>query len=233
MTSSNPSGGEPLDWTAYLRIVSHYEACLDRHGDSHRGVDWPRAEDVEIRHRVMLELIEPEQRDQEVSLLDFGCGAAHLFEFLRRSSLGRIRYSGLDISQKFVALSRRKYPEIDFFCVDVLRDPDQLPRFDYIVLNGVFTEKRDLSFEAMFDYFKRVLRVVFERADCGVAFNVMSSHVDWENDGLFHLPFDTLARFVTSELTRNFSIRNDYGLYEYTTYLYKERLSQRSRARGS
>ena len=45
--------------------------------------------------------------------------------------------------------------------------------------------------------------------------------VDWEKDFLFHLPLDTLAFFLTKELTRNFIIRNDYGLYEYTVYLYK------------
>jgi hypothetical protein len=38
---------------------------------------------------------------------------------------------------------------------------------------------------------------------------------------LFHLPFDTLASFLTSELTRNFVFRNDYGLYEYTAYVYR------------
>jgi len=55
----------------------------------------------------------------------------------------------------------------------------------------------------------------------GVAFNVMSKHVDWERDDLFHLPFDTLARYLIASLTRNFVIRSDYGLYEYTTYIYR------------
>ncbi len=55
-----------------------------------------------------------------------------------------------------------------------------------------------------------------------MAFNVMSKHVDWEREDLFHLPFDTLAEFLKKELTRNFVFRNDYGLYEYTTYVYRE-----------
>jgi len=49
----------------------------------------------------------------------------------------------------------------------------------------------------------------------------MSKHVDWEREDLFHLPFDVLARFLTRMVTRNFVIRNDYGLYEYTTYVYR------------
>jgi len=63
---------------------------------------------------------------------------------------------------------------------------------------------------------------VFSHAAIGIAFNVMSKHVDWERDDLFHLPFDTLAEFLEEHLTRNYVFRNDYGLYEYTTYAYQQ-----------
>jgi hypothetical protein len=75
----------------------------------------------------------------------------------------------------------------------------------------------------MFSYFKQLVRRVFAHATVGMAFNVMTKHVDWEREDLFHLPFDTLAEFLKKELTRNFVFRNDYGLYEYTTYVYQER----------
>jgi hypothetical protein len=45
--------------------------------------------------------------------------------------------------------------------------------------------------------------------------------VDWERDVLFHLPFDAAAAFVSSALSRRFVFRSDYGLYEYTTYVYR------------
>jgi|SRR5215213_2826487 len=204
----------------YFSIVSHYETCLDRYGDSHLGVDWPRAEDVNKRYRVMLDVIRP--AEQTVSLLDFGCGAAHLNEYIREQRLDHIEYAGLDLSEKFVRLSQSKFPGNRFFCLDLLDENASLPVFDYIVLNGVFTEKRELSFDEMLSYFKRLVARVFEHAKIGIAFNVMSKHVEWERDDLFHLPFDTLAAFLTGELTRNFVFRNDYGLYEYTTYVYHE-----------
>ena len=206
----------------YLRIVSHYEACLEQHGDSHLGVDWPKADDVSKRHRVMLEVIKPESRNEEVSLLDFGCGAAHLNEYILQQGLKNIEYSGLDLSEKFVSLSQSKFPDNQFYCLDLLDDNASLPEFDYIVLNGVFTEKRELSFAEMSAYFERLIARVFAHAREGIAFNVMTKHVDWERNDLFHLPFDTLAEFLKKELTRNFVFRNDYGLYEYTTYVYRE-----------
>jgi SAM-dependent methyltransferase len=157
----------------------------------------------------------------EVSLLDFGCGAAHLFEFIENTGLQHIKYSGLDVSEKFVELSRRKFPQVEIYQADVLEIETRLPQFDYIIMNGVFTEKRELSFEEMWEYFCKMLTVVFALADKGVAFNVISKAVDWEREDLFHVSADLLIDFLTKKLTRNFILRNDYGLYEFTTYIYK------------
>jgi SAM-dependent methyltransferase len=204
----------------YLSIVSHYEDCLDRYGDSHLGVDWPDASDVVKRYDVMLEVIRSESRPLKVSLLDFGCGAAHLNEYIVEQKFDHIEYAGLDLSEKFVRLSQTKFPTNKFFCLDLLDQDASLPDFDYILMNGVFTEKRELSFDEMLSYFTQLVPRVFAHARIGISFNVMSKQVDWEREDLFHLPFDTLAQFLTKELTRNFVFRNDYGLYEYTTYVY-------------
>lgn len=203
------------------RLVEHYEDCLARHGDTHLGVDWPKAEDASKRYDVMLGVVRPGVK--QATLLDFGCGAGHLYEHLDRRGISNIRYSGLDLSERFVELCRSKHSGVDYHCRDVLEQGiEGLPRFDYVVANGVFTEKRELSFEAMFAYFRAMVPVLFGMADVGIAFNVMSSHVDWERDDLFHLPLDTLVRFLTQDLTRHFMIRNDYGLYEFTVYAYRE-----------
>jgi hypothetical protein len=209
-----------MDEKKYLEIVAHYEACLERHGDSHLGVDWPRSEDLGKRYEVMLDVVRRETPEAVVSLLDFGCGAAHLYEHMLATGVRGIEYAGLDLSEKFVALARRKFPSQTFYCADLLED-DPLPSFDYVVMNGVFTAKRGLSFEEMLAYFELLLKRAWAKAAKGLAFNVMSKHVDWERADLFHLPFDTLARYLTRELSKNFVVRNDYGLYEYTTYVYR------------
>ena len=49
-----------------------------------------------------------------------------------------------------------------------------------------------------------------------------SKNVDWERDDLFHLSLDKLSGFLCEKITRNFVIRNDYGLYEYTVYVLKK-----------
>ena len=204
----------------YSSIIEHYENCLAEHGDSHLGVDWPNARDANTRYGVMLDLLK--DCNGKASLLDFGCGAAHLYRYLRQQAQHDIKYVGLDVSEKFIELSRRKYPENEYLCLDVLKQPDKLGQFDYVVMNGVFTEKQNLSFDQMFAYFKELVCVVFNKTNRGLAFNVMSSHVDWEREDLFHLPFSELMLFLHQNVSRHVVIRNDYGLYEYTVYVYQE-----------
>ncbi|HYN06465.1 MAG TPA: methyltransferase [Vicinamibacterales bacterium] len=204
----------------YLSIVRYCEALLEQHGDSHLGVGWRTQEIANTGFRVMLDLIRTP--DAKVSLLDFGCGLSHLYEYIRARGFDHITYAGLDLSPRFLEVSRRKFPEITYYDFDVLEEPDRLPVFDYIIIHGLFTARIDIPYPDMFDYVSSVLRVLFPKARTGLAFTMMSKYVDWERDDLFHVPFDELARFLTQHLTRNFVIRHDYGLYEYTTYLYKD-----------
>lgn len=207
----------------YNKLVEHYESCLEKHGDTHLGVDWPNAGDAEKRYQVMLDMVSlNNDRVNEVSLLDFGCGTAHLFEFIKKNGYINLAYSGMDISQKFVDVAKVKYPDNSFYCTDILETNCDLPNFDYVVMNGVFTEKRELSFDDMWAYFTKMIPAVFQKTNKGLAFNVMSKNVDWERDDLFHVSLDLLSGFLCKNITRNFVIRNDYGLYEYTVYVFKK-----------
>ena len=200
--------------------MQHYEDCFARFGDTHKGADWPNDEDAEKRYRVMLDLVR--ESSEGMSLLDFGCGTSRLYSALKSSRHSGLEYLGLDFSAELIEVSKKKYPHIDFICADVLAEPELMPECDYVVMNGVFTEKLNLEFQEMFEYFKQVLRVVYPKVRVGIAFNVMSKEVDWERDDLFHVPIDPLVHFLAKEVSRNFVIRNDYGLYEYTVYVYRD-----------
>jgi len=203
----------------YLNIVSHYEACFEKYGDSPKGVDWPNADDAQIRHSIMLDVIK--NKNDNLTLLDFGCGLSHLYDYIKVQKYRNIKYSGLDISRKFINKSKQKYPQNTYYCYDILKNKLQLPKFDYIIANGVFTEKQNLTFTEMFDYTKNMINKIFNHSKIGLSVNFMSHHVDWTREDLFHLPFDKLANFLRNNISKNFTFRQDYGLYEYTTYIYK------------
>jgi SAM-dependent methyltransferase len=202
-------------------IVAKYEADLDKYGNTFRGVGWTSQEHTDRRYRVMLDLI---RRDvvRPVTLLDFGCGLSHFYEFMDANGIDGIEYSGLDLSTRMVDASRRKHPQITYYVVDVLTEPELVPEFDYVVMNGVFTIRPSQTYDHMLEYFKHVLKAVYPKARVGLAVNFMSKQVDWEREDLFHLPMDVLASFLAHEISRHFVVRHDYGLYEYTAYVYRE-----------
>lgn len=210
---------------SYVNLVHYYENCYEKYGDNNRGVDWPNEQDAQKRYKVMLDIVKYDNiniHTNNVSILDFGCGLAHMYNYMINHNI-KYKYSGMDMSQRFIKKCKEKYPLIDFSQHDILNENEMInSNWDYICINGVFTEKREMEYAEMFSYFKTMIKKLYDMCKCGIAFNVMSKHVDWERDDLFHLPMNELGEFLTKDISRDFIIRNDYGLYEYTTYVFKK-----------
>lgn len=213
---SGTSSVEP----AYRQISTCTEAYFVREGDSPLGMGWPNVPDAIRRYDVMLDVLR--DTSKPIRLLDFGCGTGHLYQHLQTRHDLQVEYHGIDLSDTFINVARQRHPEASFTCGDVLLNSDLLQTYDYAVINGVFTSRVKMSYDQMLDFVQNILKRVFGRVQVGMAFNAMSKHVDWERDDLFHLPLDTIASFACRELSRHFVIRNDYGLYEFTTYVYQQ-----------
>ena len=205
----------------YREIYKHYEQCFIRHGDNHKGMDWPNYLDAQSRYRIMADVIKFCQLELETpTMLDFGCGTGHFLDFLRAANLD-IGYAGCDISHLFIEQCRLKYPGEIFFQTDLLDGGAIDGKYNFICMNGVFTERRSLSNQEMWAFCESMLGEVFRAANHGVAVNFITKNVDWEREDLFHLSLDKLTGFVSKSLSRNYIIRSDYGLYEYTIYIYR------------
>jgi SAM-dependent methyltransferase len=207
---------------SYEELQKYYEAHLQRHGDSHLGVAWPNKPDADLRHRLMLECAEPSLADQDrLRIIDLGCGTAQLLDYIKDNSIEWVEYFGVDLSPKFIDVCERKYPQERFISADILREPEKVPSGDFVFMNGLFTVKSVLSQNEMLEFFTEVLVASFSKSYRGISFNVMSPHVDWEREDLFHVPLEYVTGFIVRNLSRNFVLRHDYGLYEYMVYVYR------------
>jgi SAM-dependent methyltransferase len=202
--------------------VAFVEECFARYGDTYRGMGWTKTpESAARRHDVMLDVLRPE-RSNHVSLLDFGCGTSQLLDRIRARNLRGIEYVGLDASERLLAVARTKFPEVRYLHANSPAEWRAVGEFDYVVASGVFTTRIGLSYDEALAYFQSTVVQLFTITRVGVAVNLMSSHVDWQRDDLFHLALDTFAAFAIANLSRQLVIRHDYGLYEYTGYIYRE-----------
>ena len=208
------------------QISAACEEDLVAYGDSFRGAGYTKSpREADERYALMLGVIR--DRRGPLSLLDFGCGLGHLLDHIQKHAAdSEIRYTGLDLSAKYLAAARLRHPGAEFIQMDVLESDAALPDYDYAVLNGLFNYRGGIDYETMLQYWRDLMEAVYRHCRVGLAFNVMSKIVDWERDDLFHLPFDTMAEFVGRHLSRHFVIRHDYRAYEYTTYVYRQPIGE-------
>lgn len=220
MTDEEKNG--PPAERLYYPLVETVEKLYIEHGDTHRGMGFRTEEGFEARYRVYLEVMRGTAAREECSLLDVGCGTARLLDLIKSLGRDEISYRGVDLSPKLLEAARKKHPGADF----TLGDPFDLEeiwsaRPDYVVFGGIFTSRLQMSVAEMTDYMLRMLRLAFTHCRRGVVFDVISAHVDWQRDDLFHVSFDQMADLMQANLNRNYVFRADYGRYEYAVYVYK------------
>jgi SAM-dependent methyltransferase len=226
-SASNPETGNeliaPPSGRPYKSLITLVEKYFSEYGDSHQGLGYPKADGFHERYRVFLDVMKlrPEG-EKPVKLLDVGCATGVVLDEIKASGQTGISYRGVDLSPLMIKTAREKHPEADF----VLGDPFDLKEVwedgpDYVILGGLFQCRLQMIQEEMTDYMVRMLRLAFTHCRRGMVFNVMSAHVDWQREDLFHVGFDEMADLLQANLNRNYVFRADYGLYEYAVYVYK------------
>lgn len=207
----------------YKVLQNHYENCFRKYGATAKGMDWPNQNDLKRRFDVLTDIITPNgKNDSKIEILDFGCGVGLLIDYLNEiDKLINIDYFGIDISEEMIDFANEKYAKYNFEARDILQNKLKKESYDYVIMNGLFTEKREMSQKDMFDFFQSIIKETFAASRRGISFNLMSTHVDWKRDDLFHLGLDVLTNFLIQNCSRNIVIRMDYQLYEYTVYVKK------------
>ena len=200
---------------SYNKIADYYNKAFNKHGETPEGLAWDNQINLNKRYEVMFDII----KHYNSTILDFGCGYGGLYEWILNNKKS-VEYTGLDINKEVLKIAEEKYPKTTWINSDIHKNLFDL-NFDYIVCNGTFTVKDTLTQEEMTNFMCDTLEKLWTKTNKGIAFNVMSKLVDWERDDLFHVSIDQLGQWLVDNLSRNFVIKNDYGLYEYTVYVYK------------
>jgi SAM-dependent methyltransferase len=202
-------------------ILSHMDEYLRQFGDTAKGAHWPNEKDRITRFDVMLGVIRDPSEPQIVC--DFGCGTGEMLSRIRSLGLNNIKYIGVDRSELALGYARKKFPDECFLEMDVLAHDANVEELscDYLVSSGVFTVKWEMSNEEMWAFVSETLQRLWPVVRKGMAFNVMSKAVDWERDDLFHASMDDMARLLHKLAGRRIVFRSDYGLYEYTAYVFR------------
>jgi SAM-dependent methyltransferase len=156
------------------------------------------------------------------TILDLGCGPGLALSYLEDRQGPMVeRYLGIDISEPLIDAARLAWPHHKFEVRDIIAEPLLATSHDFTAINGVLTAKYGLSHDTMECFATELLTSAWQSTSVALSFNVMSTHVDWMRDDLFHWPMDRVAGFCISHLSRHINIIADYDLYEYTVQVFR------------
>lgn len=192
-------------------IVGLYEGRFAEMGYDVRTLGWRGREDQELRFRVLCDIADL----AGASVCDVGCGFGDLIPYLRER-FGEFRYTGVDLSPSLVEEARRRHPDYEFHCLDILADDFDL-RADYYLLSGAL----NFRVEDNWALTTAMLTRMFQLADRGVAANFLTSYVNFERPHNYHHSPERVFGLART-LTRRVALRHDYPLWEFTVFLYRE-----------
>tara|TARA_B110000259_G_scaffold188065_1_gene244751 strand:+ start:4948 stop:5571 length:624 start_codon:yes stop_codon:yes gene_type:complete len=204
-------------------LIQYYESLFEVHGgESGKSVQAASTKQQNQRFQILFEMA-----NDMNSVLDVGCGLGHMLKFMQsfNSYSGQINYHGVDFIPSFVDYCQKNLSSdlANFQKLDLNNEvlPDTQ---DYCLLSGVFNNVMPNNDEFM----KSTLKKMFNASNKGIAFNALSTYVDYQDKDLYYSNPVEIFDFCKTELSNKVILRHEYQTkpnvipFEYTVYVYKD-----------
>lgn len=195
-------------------IVTQYRKAFADNGRGQSAVLCPKGRQP-IRYAAMLKGFA--LRNQ--SILDYGCGLAHLHEYLLQKA-PRCSYRGVDIVPEFIEDNIKRFAGLQFSLITGIDDVKQ--QADIVIASGVFNLRYAADpVQNQAFVFSQVARL-FELSKHGLCVDFLSSRVDFQAPGAFHISPGEILGFVQEKLSRRAIVDHAYLPYEFCVTVYKD-----------
>ena len=148
-------------------------------------------------------------------VLDLGCGIGDFYPYLK-DRFAHFDYTGIDIVPEMIEFASQRYPDARFECRDVLLDP-LTEDFDFVLICGIFNnEIPDCT-----GFLKEMTAAGFERCRVGMAFNFISTYVNFTHPTMsYHDPVEILG-FCINKLSRKVAMHHHYQKCDVAAFVYR------------
>ena len=184
---------------------NHYRGLLEKHAGTPMAVSSESAAHKRLRFDQIAKVF---SNDDSFSLHDIGMGLGAFGSYLIENYPNRnIVYSGSEILPEFVDGARAAHPSSFFYCRDIAEHPGD-ECYDYVILSGVFHQRRQTSISDWEKFSRKILRTAFSMCRKGWAFNFISPFVDFYQTEVYYANLPRVINFVVEELSRFFVINH-------------------------
>ncbi|HEX2980890.1 MAG TPA: methyltransferase domain-containing protein [Anaerolineaceae bacterium] len=199
-------------------IRNYFVEKLQTYGPTHKGVDYNSDRAQELRFDQLMKVFGPRH---EYSLLDYGSGYGAMLNYLRRCG-HQVNYYGYDIVEEMVIEGQKLFK--DDSQTHFTTDFDQIPMVDYAVVSGTFNIKLETPFELWTELVVENITRMNERAQKGIAFNLLTKYSDPEymRPDLYYADPCFFFDYCKRHFSKNVAVLHDYGLYDFTVLVRKD-----------
>jgi SAM-dependent methyltransferase len=202
-------------------IFENYRSLFATHGDSPASLQHSSREQQFLRFVQLFNIAEDIS-----SVVDVGCGLGDMVAFMESQGIDA-SYRGVDFFEGFINRAIEKHAGNSKVCFsqgDVISDASAIPSgSEFVMLSGVFNNRTENNEE----HLRITLRRMFDACTRGVAFNALSTYVDYQDEHLYYYDPLKVFDYCKKEITDKVCLRHDYQLkegiipFEYTMYLYR------------
>ncbi len=135
-----------------MKNTKFYTKAIEEYGISAQGVHWNSKYTQYKRFEILTKFIKKDIKNS--TIIDAGCGFAEYYNYLNINHKLPKSYIGIDCFDKMIEISSKRYPNLDFYKKDILKD--DLIEADYYICSGSMNilQKKD-----MFKFIKNCYQV--------------------------------------------------------------------------
>jgi SAM-dependent methyltransferase len=191
-------------------IIASYRASFQKYGDAPEGMQGS-LEGQMFRFRKLMEIGDLHGR----RVLDLCCAIGDLYPLLVKR-FGQVDYTGVDLVPEMITHAAKKYPRARFLCRDLSTEAID-ETFDYVMISGPFNN----AIPDAEGYLRELLTLAFKYCTRGLAFNFISSHVNFiDREMAYHDPAQALD-FCIRNLTRKVVLQHHYERVDVAIFAYR------------
>jgi hypothetical protein len=162
--------------------------------------------------------------NETITFHDFGCGCCDMYEYLLQNNI-KVKYSGTEIIQEMIDHAREKFPGIELYNRDVLKEPVN-DKYHIVVFSGGLYLPGNIPHDEWKKFVFDIISKMWEMSTVGISFNLLTTYSTYKSDHLFYVSPAEIIDYCCQNLSRFVNLDQSYPLYEWTITVFKKEYIQ-------
>ncbi len=199
------------------RYLDIHNKMADQNGLTEKAL-WGSKESQEKRFQALSKVF---LNNKGFTVIDYGCGLCHFYDFLLSNGFSDFKYIGIDINERFVKESKKKHPHLKIEKGGKLQTLEILKseNVDYLISSGIYNLGNNC--DEVNQVFLTDYNDFFDFLNIGAGSNFLSDFSSKKDaESIYHNPFDLLEK-CSKTISKNILYFHNYLPHDFTILMYK------------